>query len=120
MIVCYVHSIKYIVGDYNLTSRILLLKLFKMDMLAVVLAFALAFVCTKCQPVEVADIDSSAAQNGLKNLHEFLEDKFDGKVLKFDLNEVSKPGDSHNSKVWGLQVKLVKNNKNVIETANLN
>lgn len=97
------------------------LKLLKIgNFLAV--AFALALVCKSMNCHQIAEsprlnrISSdfpkkNAIQplNDVKNLHEFLEENFNGTVLGFNLTEMTKPGDSYNSRVRGLQVKLVKN-----------
>lgn len=45
----------------------------------------------------------------LKNLPEFVENSFGGRVLEFNLSAVTEPGDNYNSKIVGLQVKLLKN-----------
>lgn len=49
-------------------------------------------------------------RNEIKNLHKFLQSNFGGKILKFNLNTITKPGDNYNSKIRGLQVKLLKSN----------
>lgn len=49
--------------------------------------------------------------NDVKDLREFLKNSFDGRVLEFNLNEITKPGDNSISKIRGLQVKLSKSNR---------
>lgn len=43
-------------------------------------------------------------------MHEFLEHVFDGKVIEFTFNTLTKPGDNYRGLVQKLDVKLLKNN----------
>lgn len=74
-----------------------------------VLTLLFAFIWTRCFS-ETHTIQSAST---IKNLPEFLEENFDGKVLELQLNAITKPGDNYNSKIGGLQVKIMKNSDNL-------
>lgn len=88
--------------------------------LALVLAFALASLLVDAIPLGLLLAGVLAPtfiysrlnppSSDIKNLREFLDTTFDGKILEYHLNDVTKPGDNSISKIRGLEVKLLKSN----------
>lgn len=81
------------------------------NILAISLALAFAFIRIKSNEAESPFLNhksSEFSENDIKNLHEFLKNKLNANILEFNLSKMTKPGDNYNSRLWGLQVKLVK------------
>ena len=70
---------------------------------------AIAFICQSDSSESTKNITVKPL-NGLTNLHKFLNDILDGKVLEMNSNDLTKPGDQNSSEIRGIQVKFMKNN----------
>lgn len=79
-------------------------------MLIGVLLLVLAFIWTRY----FSGKNSIQSLNENKNLYNFLQSKFGGKVLEFNLNTITKPGDNYNSMIQELQVKLKSSHSNEV------
>lgn len=73
--------------------------------LGIAAVIVIAFICPTHQVIVPAETQSS---NAFKNLHEFLENTFDGRVLEFNFNNLTQSDTI--SKVRSLQAKLRKSN----------
>lgn len=72
---------------------------------------AIVFICTRHHEIGIAEkITSQPTSDQFKNLHEFLDHIFGGRILEFHLKNLTKPGDGKISDIRALDVKLRKNN----------
>ena len=77
------------------------------DVLVITATIAIPLICTRHQVIAIAD-----SSHEVKNLYEFLQINFDGRVLEYKLlNNLMESGDGFTSEIRALQLKLVKSNR---------